>query len=130
MSLATKRELDMLAGLKILVVEDTLLVAESICDILEHVGCVVVGPAARADSALALTREAELDGAVLDVNLAGERSFSVAAALDALQVPYVFVTGYDDVDALSHAYRQAPRLNKPFHGRSLIEALGQLVARA
>jgi len=129
MSLATNHELEALAGLKILVVEDTLLVAESICDILEHVGCTVIGPAPRADRALELACGTELDGAVLDVNLAGERSFQVAAALRERQVPYVFVTGYDDPTALPLSYHQVPRLTKPFRSRSLIEALTRVIAR-
>src|SRR5258706_15733422 len=66
---------------RILVVEDTLLVAEAIGDMLTAHGCTVVGPVGRLGPALELARNEALDGALLDVNLAGEPCFAIAAAL-------------------------------------------------
>ena len=63
-----------LTGLRILIVEDVLLVADLIRDQLESFGCTVIGPTARVDSALRLLETTPLDGALLDVNLAGELS--------------------------------------------------------
>jgi len=103
-----------LHGLRILVVEDAFLIAETIRDHLEGCGCEVVGPAARVRSALDLMEANTLDGAVLDVNLGDELCFPVAAALREAGVPVVFLTGYDDDSILPKDMRDLPRLSKPF----------------
>jgi CheY-like chemotaxis protein len=110
-----------LKGLRVLVVEDMLLVADVISDGLLSQGCEVVGPVARLDRALALAREAPLDGAVLDVNLAGERSVPIAEALAERGIPFVFVTGYDAESVLPPEFRAVPRLSKPFHIAALLQ---------
>jgi len=89
------------------------------------------GPVAHLADAAKLAREASLDGAVLDVNLAGERSFPVAAILRERHVPYVFLAGYDSDDVFPPEYRQAPRLGKPFRYQDLIDLMmAQMQARA
>src|SRR3546814_15306412 len=70
-----------LNGLKVLVVEDNLLLAEVIRDLLEAYGCEVVGPVPDVTQGVAIAREAALDGAVLDINLGGEPCFPIATAL-------------------------------------------------
>lgn len=107
-----------LHGLRILVVEDTLLVAEMIEDALHDLGCDVIGPAPRLQRGLALAGEAGLDGALLDVNLAGERCFPIADALAERGVPFAFLTGYGDA-GIPPEYQRVPRLAKPFDLRSL-----------
>ena len=102
-----------LRGLTILVVEDTALVADLVAEVLQEAGCRVVGPAARLDQGLALAATAGLAGALLDVNLAGERCFPIAEALAARGVPFAFLTGYGE-QMLPPAYRDVPRLTKPF----------------
>jgi DNA-binding response OmpR family regulator len=109
-----------LHGLRVLVVEDILLVAELIVDQLQEVGCTVVGPVPRLDRGLALAVGEPLDGAILDINLAGEPCFPIADALVKRGIPIAFLTGYDEA-TLPAAYRQMPRLAKPFQ-------LGDLVA--
>ena len=115
-----------LAGKCILVVEDVLVMADMICDQLAECGCTVVGPVAHLADALPLARDAPLDGALLDVNLAGERSFPLAAILRARHIPYLFLTGYDSPDAFPSEYREAPRLGKPFRHQDLVNALTHL----
>src|SRR5262249_2431028 len=70
-----------MTGLRVLVVEGALLVADLIGDALGDGGCDVVGPVSRLMQGLALATVEQLDGALLDVNLAGERCFPIAAAL-------------------------------------------------
>ena len=118
-------EVDDLVGLRILVVEDNLLVADLICDFLERFGCTVVGPVARLRAALDLAASESLDGALLDVNLAGELSFPVATALGARNVPVVFLTGYDDPAIFPREFQSMPRLAKPFHYKDLVEILSR-----
>ena len=113
-----------LQGRRILVVEDTLLVAELIVEHLESLGCLIVGPAARLAAAVAFARTEALDGALLDVNLAGYTSIPVADLLIERRIPFLFVTGYGEI-GIPARYRDAPRLNKPFD----MAAMGKLVAR-
>jgi DNA-binding response OmpR family regulator len=114
-----------LVGLRILVAEDDLLVADLICEGLESFGCTAVGPVTRAQAALDLAAVESLDGALLDVNLAGELSFPVAMALAARNVPVVFLTGYDDDAIFPHALQATPRIAKPFHYKTLAQILSR-----
>ncbi len=118
-----------LSGLRVLVVEDTLLIAELIADELESFGCEVVGPVAHLQKALELAGKEKLSGAFLDVNLAGEPCFPIARELSERGVPYVFITGYDDVAALPAEYRAMPRVAKPFDPGKLPELASQHFAR-
>lgn len=111
-----------LDGLRVLVLEDSFLVAEVIAETLEASGCDVVGPVARVRSAVPIARDEPLNGAVLDVNVAGEFCFPVAEALAARGVPFLFVTAYNDVGVLPSRFRQATVLHKPFAPDDLVEA--------
>lgn len=112
-----------LEGLKVLVVEDNLLLAEVTKILLEDSGCQVVGPAGWLRRGLELARDEPLDGAILDINLHGEMSFAVAEVLHSRGVPFVFVTGYEDRSIVPMAFRSAPRLEKPVVDGHLIEAM-------
>ena len=108
--------------LRILIVEDEMLVAMNIEDMLLALGHEVAGIAGRVGAALALAEEGGFDLAMLDVNLAGETSFPVADLLRARGIPFLFATGYG-IDGISEDYRSAPVLQKPFRSRDLAEAL-------
>lgn len=114
-----------LGGLRVLVVEDTLLIAELIASALDDCGCAVVGPAGHLERGLSLANSEKLDGAFLDVDLGGESCVPIAQALDARGVPYVFITGYDDLARLPAEYQAHPRLSKPFDP----DLLGTLAGR-
>src|SRR5581483_6620549 len=79
---------------RVLVIEDEALVAMLIEDMLNDLGVTSVGPAADLASAVEMARNAEFDFALLDVNLAGERSFPAADVLIERGMPFAFVTGY------------------------------------
>src|SRR6187200_2431178 len=85
-----------LKGLRVLVVEDEMMVSMLIEDMLGDLGCTVVGPASRLDEAIALANASELDCAVLDMNLAGQSIFPLADLLRARGAPFAFATGYGD----------------------------------
>ena len=99
------------------------MVAEVIAELLEMAGVTVIGPVSRVGAAVALAQRERLDGALLDVNLAGENSGPVAEALRARGIPFIFLTGYGDAGALPPAFRHAPHMAKPFHERALREAM-------
>jgi CheY-like chemotaxis protein len=104
--------------LRILVVEDEMLVAMNIEDMLLDLGHEVAGIASRLAPALALAGEASIDAAMLDVNLAGENSFPVADILAARGIPFVFATGYG-LQGIEERHRGRPLLQKPFRASDL-----------
>ena len=117
-----------LAGLRVLVVEDEMMVSMLIEDMLEDLGCKVVGPASRLEEAIELANTVELDCAVLDVNLGGQPIFPLADILRAKGVPFAFATGYGDA-GLRDVDRGSPVLQKPFREGDLARVLGELKAR-
>src|ERR1700761_6966456 len=66
---------------KVLLVEDTALVATMIETLIEDMGWTVVGPMARLNTALAAARDESADAAIVDVNLGGEAAWEVASIL-------------------------------------------------
>lgn len=97
---------------RILIVEDDSLVAMMLRGILEQMDCAIVGPAARVERALKLVEETAIDGAVLDVNIAGTPVYPVADALSARGVPFIFLTAYGS-PVLPERYRDCRTLTKP-----------------
>ena len=89
-----------LAGKRVLVVEDEMLVALLVEDVLLEAGCIVVGPFSRVPAGLAAARTAMVDVALLDVNVANEKVFPIAYALEERHIPFLFVTGYGDAALL------------------------------
>jgi CheY-like chemotaxis protein len=118
-----------LAGRRILVVEDEMLVALLLHDMLIDLGCRVVGPAASVAEALEMIETRPLDAAMLDVNLGGQMSYPVADALIARNLPFVLSTGYAS-NRLQEGYRRLPALQKPYHATELCEALTTVLAPA
>jgi DNA-binding NtrC family response regulator len=107
-------------------VEDEMLVAWLLEDMLADLGCAVVGPASSVNQALAMIDVEAIDAAVLDVNLNGQMSYPIADALAARGVPFVFSTGYDK-DTLLDGYRTFPVLQKPFHQSELSDTFSKLL---
>jgi CheY-like chemotaxis protein len=116
-----------LTGLKVLVVEDEMLVSMLVEDMLQEFGCTVIGPAPDIDQALALARDCDLDAAILDVNVGGRQIFPVADLLKARSLPYAFASGYGEA-GLIDPHRSAPVLQKPFRQADLERVLLQLAA--
>lgn len=112
-----------LSGRNILIVEDESLVAMLLETILEDMGCSPVGPASSVDEGLALIESGTpLDGALLDVNVAGVKIFPIAEALAARDIPFVFSTGYGE-GGLPDEWKGRPTLQKPFSESAVHEAL-------
>jgi CheY-like chemotaxis protein len=115
---------------RVLVVEDGLLAAEALCDLLRLLGCRAVGPASRCAKAFALLNETAIDFALLDVTLNGETSFPIADELRDRGIPFAFLTGYTEEAMFPPGYRHVVRLGKPVDAdrlKALFEqALGPL----
>jgi CheY-like chemotaxis protein len=117
-----------LRGTRVLVVEDEPLVAMEIVSRLAEAGCEVIGPAGTVEKARSLIEASELDGALIDANLAGNPVDEIAAALTRRDVPFAFVTGYGR-EALPAGFRDAAMIAKPFTEKELIATIGQIVRR-
>ncbi|MDN5864250.1 MAG: response regulator [Gammaproteobacteria bacterium] len=103
---------------RILVVEDETMIAMLLEDMLAALDCTVVGPFATVATALEALQREPPRAALLDINLGGHEVYPVAEALAGRNIPFAFVTGYDDagVDA---AWRERPLLEKPFRREDL-----------
>ncbi len=112
-------------GMRILVVEDETMVSMLLEDYLEELGCDVVGSVADVQQAIEMSQRGSIDGAILDVNLGGTPSYPVAAALDEMAIPYLFITGYGEA-GLDADYRDRPVLQKPFTVSTFQQCLSDL----
>jgi CheY-like chemotaxis protein len=112
-------------ALRVLVVEDEPVVAMCLEDILDGLGCVPVGPAGRLSEGLALAESETLDAAILDINLAGERSTPIAEMLRMRGVPFAFASGYG---AAPEGFAgKVPLIEKPYGEREIEAALRTLM---
>lgn len=115
---------DSIAGARLLIVEDEALVALMVEDMLADLGCVVVDVAGTVSRGVTLVTDPGLaiDGAILDVNLGGEKVYPVAEALAAKGVPFIFATGYG-LAGIAESFAHVPALAKPYDLRALEEGL-------
>jgi two-component sensor histidine kinase/CheY-like chemotaxis protein len=119
---ASEQNTSLPEGGHILLVEDEAFVAMMMRDLIADFGFRVVGPFGTVTDALDALDRHQLVGAVLDVNLAGEKIYPVAEQLSGRGVPFVFVTGYAS-DAIEEKFAGVPVLQKPVDGIALRRAL-------
>jgi PAS domain S-box-containing protein len=105
-------------GNRVLLVEDEVLVAMMMRDILTELGFAVVGPFSRLPEAMVAAVHEEIDAGIIDVNLGGEFIYPVADVLVARQVPFVFVTGYG-VESIDRRFGYVPIVKKPVQRQTL-----------
>jgi CheY-like chemotaxis protein len=114
---------------RLLLVEDEALVGMMMRDALDDIGFDVTGPVGSlADARIAAIADG-IDGAVLDINLAGEMVFPVADLLRARGVPFIFVTGYDP-ESIDPKFAGIPVLQKPVSRDALEQVLRDNVGPA
>jgi CheY-like chemotaxis protein len=97
----------------VLIVEDDPIIALGFEDMILGFGVKTVRSAGSVAQALDMIRDRAPDFALLDVGLIREKSFAVAERLEALQIRFVFVTGYGADVRLPAAFAARPRLLKP-----------------
>ena len=112
---------------RIFIVEDEILIAFEMVDILEDLGFHIVGPSVHVDEAEELARDEKIDAAFLDVNMGeGKNSEPVAQILRSRGVPFIFVTAYND-DQITFRTSDDRVLRKPVTGKEMIAALDRVV---
>jgi CheY-like chemotaxis protein len=116
---------ELLAGRRILVVEDEVMLRVTMEDFLADLGCKMVAAAATTEDAIVLINGQVFDAALLDINLNGKSSLVVAETLAARGVPFVFMTG--NRGDMWDGFRDRPILRKPFRHDDLIPILARIL---
>lgn len=111
---------------RILVVEDEYLIRMLLEDMLADLGYDIAGAVGTLAEGCDLAEKAEIDGAILDVNLDGKEIYPVADILAKRGLPFIFVSGYGE-GSLAEPYRDRPSLQKPFQADQLKTAMEKLV---
>jgi DNA-binding NtrC family response regulator len=110
----------------VLIVEDDPIIALDFEDTVLSFGVKTVRTAPSVAKALVMITDRPPEFALLDVSLIREKSFAVAERLEALGIPFAFVTGYGADVVLPPALATRPRLPKPYS----TDALRALLERA
>jgi CheY-like chemotaxis protein len=116
------------ASLRLLLVEDEALIAMMAEDLIETLGHKVATTAASLAEAHAACAAGGFDAALLDVNLNGDTSMSLAAALKARNCPFAFTTGYG-AGGIDAEHAEMPVLTKPYALAELEIVLDGFVAQ-
>ncbi len=107
-----------MAKIKILVVEDEILIADSICDTLESLGYEPLEPAISFTEAIEFIDNNKPDLAILDIQLSGKKTgIDLAESISKnYKFPFIFLTSNSDVETISEAKKVQPSayLVKPF----------------
>jgi len=110
----------------VLLVEDEMCLAMMLQDLLEDAGYRVL-KASRVPAALTIAGDADIDAAILDVNVAGSEVFPVADELRRRGVPFMFASGYGD-RGVPGEFRDYPMLQKPYDPAALGSMLRNVLA--
>lgn len=114
---------------RVLFVEDEAIVSMLIEDMLLDLGVEVVGPVSKMPEALVLAQEADIEAAVLDINIGGQLTYPVADILQSRGIPVIFATGYG-ATALPERYRGTPTIHKPFDQQHFANVMRAILSDA
>lgn len=116
-----------MSKVKLLIVEDEMIIANDMKMILESIGYEVVGIARAADKAIALLNESRPDLALVDINLGkGMEGVEIGKVIrEQFQIPFIFCTSYSDSNTVNEAKQVRPSgyLVKPFNKEDLYVAI-------
>jgi two-component system, NarL family, nitrate/nitrite response regulator NarL len=116
------------SALRVVIVEDELLVAMYIEQTVRDLGYEVIGPAGTLAEAKKLFEVSDFDVAILDVRLRqGELIYPAIEILRERRIPFVFITAYG-AEGLDRQFGRHPVLKKPFSQRELQRCIRNVVA--
>jgi PAS domain S-box-containing protein len=118
---------DAVKGRRIIIVEDSVLLALELEAGLTEAGAKVVGVAADIEEALKLA-DIPFDVAVLDANLNGTPVTPVAELLRERGKPFIFATGYGDAAPAPEGF-DAPVVRKPYNVAQIATAVAEALGR-
>ncbi|MDO9369721.1 MAG: HWE histidine kinase domain-containing protein [Sphingopyxis sp.] len=117
-----------LRGKTALIVEDQLLIAIDLEQILEDVGVVILNTLTSPRDAIEFLNLHSPDFAILDVNLGSETSEEIARLLLNRGTPFLFATGYGDDGAIADDLAAVPIVRKPFERDIILTQLGRVLS--
>lgn len=112
--------------LRILLVEDEVVVGLHLSNELEKAGHKVVGLATNLAQGISFASDSEFDVAFLDVRLGEDLSVQIADRLIARGIPFAFGTGFGDPAILSPHLRTVPKILKPYETGSVSRLLSKV----
>ncbi len=112
-----------LQGKRILLVEDSLLIALDAETMLRDAGAKGVEVVASAEAGLSAIVAQEFQAAVLDINLGRGTSLPVADELAKRNIPFIFASGYSDRSTIPQRFRHIRMVVKPYASATLVEAV-------
>ncbi len=112
--------------MRVLLVEDSMIIALDVAQTLEDHGFEVLGPTGRVSGAMGILDKETVDFAVLDVKLGKEDSFAIADRLVKEGISFTFLTGYDAASVLPARFAAHACLKKPFSDEVLFETITRL----
>jgi light-regulated signal transduction histidine kinase (bacteriophytochrome)/CheY-like chemotaxis protein len=119
-----------LEGLRVLIVEDQLVIAMDVETVLSRYGTQYIDTAATSAEALRIVTRTAPDVAILDINLGIGTSLPVAEELTRRKIPFVFATGYGDSLIIPRSMASVPIVRKPHDEGLLVEAINVALSRA
>ena len=120
------RNIDLLKGVRVLIVEDTWHVAKALKSTLENIGMHVVGTTATTAQARGLAAAQRPELAIVDINLKQETSCGLIDELHAQGMRIIVISGYAAPPVSNDSV--AAFLQKPFSGSELITTMNRVVA--
>ncbi|WP_260596625.1 response regulator [Sphingomonas endolithica] len=117
-----------LAEARVLILEDDYYLATDLQGVLEKSGATVLGPCPEPEDAIVMLTRDRPDCALVDINLGSGRSFDLPRALLAANVPFAFVTGYDQ-ESIPAEFANVERLEKPVSSGSAVATMARLIKR-
>jgi len=111
---------------RILVAEDDNRLAMETSWTLEKAGYSVVGPEMSVAATLQVLARLEIDLALLDLKLGGETVLPILVRLDALAVPFIFITCIQ-ASAMPATYRHRPSMAKAHRPQALVALIRKIL---
>jgi light-regulated signal transduction histidine kinase (bacteriophytochrome)/CheY-like chemotaxis protein len=118
---------DLLLGKRVLLVEDSLIIALDAEDILRRHGAHNVATDGTVAGAISSVEYQRPDLAILDINLGDHDSFPIARRLVELDIPFMFATGYGEQAQLPEELRDKIVLQKPYTMTGMSRGLMELL---
>lgn len=112
--------------LRLAIVEDEMIIAADMQDILQELGYDVCEITSSYQDALLLAKEQQPDLFLLDINLKSDKNgIDIARSLQGLKIPFVFVTSHADNSLITAAKETRPfgYLIKPFTKQDLFATI-------
>ena len=127
--LTLSQNLHPLIGYSFLIVEDEILQAQRVGDMVADMGGTVAKIVYGFEQARAAISDTAFDCAILDINLSGTLSFRLAESLKRQNIPFIFCTAYAEAADVYPDAADTPRVDKPVRPTDLRDALLSVLHR-